>query len=157
MTETQPPFPDLTKLTGDLYRQWETAMSSFWDQTVDNPGFLGAMTGNLAQMAEARAQYEDAVDQSLEKLHLPTRKDVVRLARIANLLEERLLSQEDRILEQQDKLVALEREVVRARVEAAEARVEARAQSEALLARLDQLEAKLTGEAPARRARKGSA
>lgn len=157
MNAEQSPFPDLTKLTGDLYRQWEQAMSSFWDQAVDNPGFLGAMTGNLADMADARARYEEAVDQSLERLHLPTRKDVVRLARIANLLEERLLAQEDRILEQQDRLVALEREVVQARVEAAEARIEAREQLCAVLDRIDALDAKLSGEPVARRARKGGA
>ena len=120
------PFPDLSQLSGDLYRQWEKAMSTWWDQVVDSPAFLGGMSKQVGAMAEARGRYEEAVDETLERMHLPTRTDIVRLTRVATLLEERLLSQEDLILNLQDRLERLEREVVQARVEAAEARLEAR-------------------------------
>ena len=130
------PFPDLSQLSGDLYRQWEKAMSSWWDQVVDSPAFLGGMSKQVGQLAEARARYEAGVDESLERMHLPTRKDIIRLARISNLLEERLLASEDLILGLQDRLDSLEREVLQARVEAAEARLEARERLEALQAAL---------------------
>lgn len=130
------PMPDLSQLSGDLYRQWEKAMSSWWDQVVDSPAFLGGMSKQVGQLAEARARYESSVDESLERLHLPTRKDIIRLARVSTLLEERLLAQEDLILSLQDKLEGLEREVLQARVEAAEARLEARERLEALQAAL---------------------
>ena len=123
------PFPDLNQLSGDLYRQWEKAMGSWWDQVVDSPAFLGAMSKQVGQMAEARGRYEEAVDESLERMHLPTRTDLVRLTRLVTLLEERILSQEDLILSMQDRMESLEREIVRASVEAAEARLEARGQS----------------------------
>lgn len=156
-------FPDLSKLTGDLYRQWEQSMTTWWDQVVENPTFLSGMTDQVARMAEARAQYEEAVDRGLENMHLPTRRDLVRLARVATLLEERLLSQEDQVLSLQDKVSSLEREVVQARLEAAEARLEAREQHAALLEKLAGLEARGRGpvepppeaapESPARRRR----
>ena len=130
------PFPDLSQLSGDLYRQWEKSMTSWWDQVVDSPAFLGGMSKQVGQLAEARGRYEEAVDESLERLHLPTRKDVIRLARVCTLLEERLLSQEDLILGLQDRMEGLEREVLQARVEAAEARLEARERLEALSAAL---------------------
>lgn len=138
-------FPDLSKLTGDLYRQWEQSMSTWWDQVVENPTFLTGMTDQVARMAEARTQYEEAVDRGLENLHLPTRRDLVRLARVATLLEERLLTQEDQVLSLQDKVAGLEREVVQARLEAAEARLEAREQHAALIEKLAALEARLSG------------
>lgn len=121
------PFPDMSKLSGDLYRQWEKSMSSWWDQVVDSPAFLGGMSKQVGAMAEARGRYEEAVDETLERMHLPTRTDIVRLTRVCTLLEERLLAQEDLILALQDRLEGMEREVVQARVEAAEARLEARA------------------------------
>ncbi len=131
MSSTRPgsaagPFPDMSQLSGDLYRQWEKAMSSWWDQVVDSPAFLGGMSKQVGAMAEARGRYEEAVDDTLERMHLPTRTDIVRLTRVCTLLEERLLAQEDLILSMQDRIEGLEREIVRARVEAAEARLEAR-------------------------------
>lgn len=125
------PFPDLNQLSGDLYRQWEKAMGSWWEQVVDSPAFLGAMSKQVGQMAEARGRYEEAVDESLERMHLPTRTDLVRLTRLVTQLEERVLSQEDLILSLQDRLEGMEKEIMRARVEAAEARLEARGQGSA--------------------------
>lgn len=125
-SDTRNGTPDFEKLSGDLYRNWEKAMTSWWDQVLESPAFLGAMGQNLATQSQARATYEKSVDETMEKLHLPTRKDLVRVARIATLLEERLLAQEDLLLAMKDRLADAEREAVRARVEAAEARLEIR-------------------------------
>lgn len=155
------PFPDLSQLSGDLYRQWEKSMTSWWDQVVDSPAFLGGMSKQVGQLAEARSRYEEAVDESLERMHLPTRKDLIRLARVATLLEERLLSQEDLILGLQDRLEGLEREVLQARVEAAEARLEARERLDALTAALGSRAAEASSapeaEAPKAAKRRGGA
>lgn len=150
----QPETPDFEKLSGELYHHWEKAMTSWWDQVLESPAFLGAMGQNLAAQSVARGAYEKNVDDTMEKLHLPTRKDLVRVARIATLLEERLLGQEDVILELKDKLVALERETVTARVEAAEARLELRESLAAIRAELEALRAAAgapPAAAPARR------
>ncbi len=120
------PPPDFSKLGDQMYKHWEKAMTQWWDATLDSPAFLGAMGKNLEGAARARGQYEKAVDQSLEKMHLPTRGDLVRVARVAALLEERLLQQEDHVLELKDRLARTEKEVVEARIEAAEARLELR-------------------------------
>lgn len=118
--------PDFTRLSGDLYRQWEKAMSGWWDQVLESPAFLGAVNENMAANADARGRYEKLVDETMEKMHLPTRQDVVRLAKVCTLLEDRLLAQEDLLLELKDKLGAMEREAIQARIEAAEARLELR-------------------------------
>jgi hypothetical protein len=111
--------PEMNKLGDELYRHWERAMGSWWDQVLETPAFLGAMGQNLEAMANARGQYERAVDDTAERFHLPSRSDVVRVARVASMLEVRLLQQEDQ-------LARLEREAVQARIEAAEARIELR-------------------------------
>ncbi|GDX83914.1 hypothetical protein LBMAG42_57250 [Deltaproteobacteria bacterium] len=118
--------PDLSKLGDELYKHWEGAMTSWWDQVLESPSFLGAMGQNLEGAARARGQYERSVDDTMEKMHLPTRSDVVRVAKIAAMLEERLLQQEDLVLELKDQLGRLERETIQARIEAAEARLELR-------------------------------
>lgn len=124
--------PDLGKLSQDLYQQWEAAMTSWWDQVLESPDVLKASGAGLGSMAQARRRYEEGVDQALERMHLPTRTDLVRVARIATLLEERLLKMEDRLLELQDQLARTEREALQARVEAAEARLELHEKLQAL-------------------------
>ncbi len=118
--------PELDKLSADLYRQWEKAMGGWWDTVLESPAFLGAMGQNLSAQTQARATWETTVDENLERMHLPTRKDLIRVARIASLLEDRLLAQEDMLLAMTDKLAAVERDAVQARIEAAEARLELR-------------------------------
>lgn len=118
--------PDLGKLGDELYKHWEKAMSSWWDQVLESPQFLGSMGQNLEGMAKARGQYERSVDDTMERMHLPTRGDVVRVAKIAAMLEERLLQQEDLVLGLQDQIAKMEKETVQARIEAAEARLELR-------------------------------
>lgn len=133
--------PDLSKLSGELYRQWEKAMTDWWDQVLESPAFLGAMGQNLSSQAKARAGYEDAVDRSMEQLHLPSRKDLTRLAQISSMLEDRLLSMEDRLLEMSDRMDSLEKEVLRARVESAEGRIELRERLMAMESRLAAMDA----------------
>ena len=101
-------------------------MGGWWDQVLENPSFLDAMGKNLGGAAQARGKYEQGVDQSMERMHLPTRNDVIRVAKIAAMLEERMLQQEDVVLGLKDQLTRLEKEAVHARIEAAEARLELR-------------------------------
>ncbi len=131
---------DFARMTQDMYAQWESAMTSWWDQVLDSPDFLGATGKGLSQAAGARRSYEKAVDEGLGRLHLPTRADLVRVARIATLLEERLLQVEDNLLAMRDQVSALEKETIQARVEAAEARLELRERLAAIQARLDAVE-----------------
>ena len=109
--------------------------------------------------ARGRKVYEDAMDESLRRMHLPTRDDVVRMTRIATLLEERLLAQEDTLLQLSDELTATQKEVVLARIEAAEARIAHSAEVAALSAKLDALQQQLAQPAKAapRRTRKPAA
>lgn len=146
MSSSEPRTPgaadgvDFGRMSQDLYAQWETAMSSWWDQVLDSPDFLKASGENFSRMARARKQYEEAVDDGLSRMHLPTRQDLVRVARITTLLEERLLQMEDTLLQVKDKLDLLERETLQARVEAAEARLELRERLAELHSRLSALE-----------------
>ena len=148
---------DFKRFTDQAYSQWEQAMTGWWDQILDSPDFLGASGKGLAAMALARKDYEAQVDQQLTRMHLPTRTDLTRLARIATLLEDRLLQMEDTVLELKDLLQdrqqamqRMEKEVVQARVEAAEARIELREHLAALQQRLATLES-ANSAAPAAR------
>ncbi len=131
--------PDIGKLGDELYKHWEKAMGSWWDQVLESPQFLGAMGKNLEHAAKARGQYERSVDDTMERMHLPTRSDVVRVAKIAAMLEERLLQQEDLVLGLKDQVVAMQKEAVQARIEAAEARIELRETLAALRQELGRL------------------
>jgi hypothetical protein len=124
---------DFKQFSDDMYKMWEQSMTTWWDQVLDSPEFLGASGKGLSAMAGARRQYEGQVDEQLSRMHLPTRGDLTRLARIATLLEERVLKMEDTVLEVKDLLEAresridsLEKQVLQARIEATEARVELR-------------------------------
>jgi hypothetical protein len=121
------------RLRAELYHQWERAMTAWWDQALASPAVLGAMGRGVAVQTGARTQFEHAVDSQLERLHLPTRRDIVRMTRIATLLEEKLLSQEDLLLQLREELVAARREAAEAREEAAAARVELQAGLAALV------------------------
>jgi chromosome segregation ATPase len=147
---------DFKQFSDEMYQLWEQSMTSWWDQVLDSPEFLGASGKGLSQMAAARRAYEHQMDEQLTRMHLPTRGDVTRLARIATLLEERLLKTEDTVLELKDtlddrneRIAQLEKEVLQARVEATEARVELRETLAALTAKLDALAAAKPAPAPA--------
>lgn len=123
--------------SNQLYDQWEKGMTAWWESMLANPAFLGGMGENMAAVAQARSSFESAVDDGLERAHLPTRRDMQRIASVLSLLEDKLLRTEDQLLAATDRVAALEKEVLQARVDAAEARVELRdglARIEALLA-----------------------
>jgi hypothetical protein len=100
--------PDFQQFADQAYAQWEQAMTGWWDQVLDSKEFLGASGKGLSGMAQMRQQYESQMDEQLTRLHMPTRGDLTRLARIATLLEERLLQVEDTMLETRDQLAARE-------------------------------------------------
>lgn len=131
---------DFARFANEAARQWEKALAGWWDEVLDSPAVLGAVREGLGSFARARRTYEDGVDDQLRKLHLPNQGDFVRLARIATLLERRLLEVEDRILAMEDTLAGrlgrLEKEALQARIEAAEARIEMRARLSAIEDRL---------------------
>lgn len=128
--------PDHDRFATDMYKHWEKAMTTWWDQVLESPAFLGAMSQGLGQASQARGQYTKAVDAWMEQAHLPTRDDLVRLLKVCSQLEDRLLTQEDLLLDLKDRLAGAEREALEARIAAAEARVELRERLDALEARL---------------------
>jgi hypothetical protein len=143
--------PDLSRLSGELYRQWEQAVGDWWDKTLQTPAFLHAMGDSLGAQTRMRRDWETRVDESLSAMHLPSRQDVIRVTRVATLLEDKLLGLEDRLLALEDRLATIERETLKARVEAAEARVFAQERLEGLEAKIDALTAAWTarsGEDP---------
>jgi hypothetical protein len=135
-------FPEFREMSQKLYAQWEKGMTAWWDQVLDNPAFLSTMGENAGATSKVKGAYAEAVEESLTRMHLPTRGDLVRVARIAALLEEKVLAVEDRLLSMSDTLGRIEKEAITARIEAAEARIEMRERLAALEARLAELDAK---------------
>lgn len=142
--------PDFKKLSGEMYRQWEKVMTAWWDQVLESPAFLKGVNQGMAGATQARGAWQKATNQWMEQANLPTRDDLVRLLRVATLLEDKLLAQEDLLLELKDRLQAAEKEALESRIAAAEAQL-------AVQDALARIETKLDGlaaEAPARRGRK---
>lgn len=131
---------DFAALTQQWYQQWEKGMTAWWDQVLDSPQFLGTMGDNLANQARARGAYAKMVDDGLAKANLPSRNDLIRVLRIATMLEEKILAVEDRLLTMQDSLQRIEKEALTARIEAAESRVELQERLAALQDKLASLE-----------------
>jgi len=136
------------------YDIWEKHMGTWWDEVLESQPFLSAMNQGLTSQVRMRKEYEGAVDKQLDKLHLPTKADLVRVARVSTLLEEKVLTLEDTLLKMGALLTAqsaamqrLEREAVQARIEATEARIELRERLGELVSRLEALEAKANGAA----------
>ena len=115
--------PDFSAFTGEIYETWEKSMTQWWDQVLESPAVLENMGKLFSDATRARSTYEESVDKGLEQLHLPTRQDLLRVARIASLLEDRQLALEDRLLSLEDRLVDMEKEALKARVDAAETRL----------------------------------
>lgn len=122
-------------------------MGAWWDQVLQSPVFLGAMSENLASRTQARTTYERTMESAMDRMHLPTRKDIGRVARVATLLEERLLAQEDLLLSLKDQLAAAQREAVQARIDAVEARLELKEQLDQLRHELAALRSSSSGAA----------
>jgi hypothetical protein len=136
--------PELDALPDELYKRWEQTVGAWWDQVLSSPAALGAAGQGLAGLSQARGRYEQQVDDQLARLHLPTRGDLTRVARICTLLEKRLHETEDHLLQLRDalserdqRLDRMEKELLQARVDAAEARVELREALAALQQKLD--------------------
>ncbi len=151
---------DLKDLSTEMYRQWETSMAKWWDGVLDDPTFIKGMGDNLSAQSRARKGFEEQVDKQMEAMHLPSRKDVVRVARIASLLEDKVLAVEDALLEQHDALARMEREGLKARVDQVESLVAVHDRLDAIEAKLDALLSALGTESPksdkpAPRARRG--
>ena len=115
---------DPDAMGADVYRQWERTMSSWWDGVLETPAFLGAMGDGLKAPSRWNSATKDSVDATMAQMHLPSRSDVTRVARIASRLEDKVLALEDRLLTMEDAMKRVEKEVLAARIEAAEARVE---------------------------------
>lgn len=130
---------EFSKLSGEMYRQWEKSMATWWDKVLEHPSFLKGMSDNLETTNKARKGYEESVDKSMADLHLPSRKDVVRVARVASMLEDKLLGLEDQFLAQGDTLTRLEKDSLQARVDAAETMIGLQDRLSAIEARLEQI------------------
>lgn len=139
---------DLKDLSTEMYRQWETSMAKWWDGVLDDPTFIKGMGDNLAAQSRVRKGFEEQVDKSMEAMHLPSRKDVVRVARIASLLEDKVLALEDALLEQHDALQRIEKESLSSRVDQAESLLSVQDRLDTIEAKLDTLLAALGGAAP---------
>jgi hypothetical protein len=55
---------------------------------------------------------------------MPTRKDMIRMASVVSLLEDKLMKVEDQLLSSHDRLVEMEKALLTSRIEAAESRLE---------------------------------
>jgi hypothetical protein len=135
---------DPTRIASEMAREWEQTMSRWWNAVLGDPEAVRGMGRAVAAQARAKEQWEDGVDRSMEALHLPSRKDLIRLARIVSLLEDRLVALEDRALDQSDKLDEIYKDALKARVDAAEARLSIDDRLAAIEAKLDALAARLT-------------
>lgn len=120
-----PPFGFYAnKASNDLYEQWEKGMSEWWESLMQNPAFLGSLGENMANMTQMRTAWDDAVDQGLDRARMPSRKDMIRLATVVSLLEDKLMKTEDQLLASNDRLVEMEKALLTARIESAEMRLE---------------------------------
>jgi hypothetical protein len=110
-------------MNAEWFRQWEQSVTRWWDAVLEDPGFVRGMGDNLAGRAQVKSTMQEGVDRAMEQMHLPSKRDLVRLARIASLLEDRLVATEDALAETRERLDRLEKESLRSRIEAAEALV----------------------------------
>lgn len=140
---------DLGKLSGEWYRQWEEGVTKWWDAVLDNPTFVKGMGDNLAQQSRTRARWEEGVEKSMEAMHLPSKKDLVRVARITSLLEDRVVGVEDRVLSVVDQLDRIEKEMLKARVADAEGKLRLEDRLTAIEERLERVLGLLEGQGPA--------
>ncbi len=120
-----PPFGFAGKdASNQMYEQWEKGMTEWWEGMMQNPAFLGSLGDNMANMTQMRTAWDDAIDQGLERARMPTRKDMIRLASIISLLEDKLMKVEDQLLASGDQLVQMEKALLTSRIESVEMRLE---------------------------------
>src|SRR5690348_13647921 len=108
---------------GELYREWERSVATWWNTVLDDPAFVRGMGDAAAGRGRAVAMAQESVDKTMEAWHLPSKRDLVRLSRIASMLEDRLVELEDQVADVIGALERIEKEALKARIHAAEARV----------------------------------
>jgi polyhydroxyalkanoate synthesis regulator phasin len=90
--EKQPgdPFSQMVQFYDDWTKNWAGAMSS----TVSSKGFADAMASqmgsSLSAMGLMRRQMAEAMEQTLQQMSLPSRKEIVGLAERLTGIEMRL-------------------------------------------------------------------
>jgi hypothetical protein len=141
---------DLKDMSMEMYRQWEKSMATWWDGVLDDPTVVKGMGDNLAAQSRVRKGFEDQVDKTMTDMHLPSRSDVVRVARIASLLEDKVLAVEDALLEQHDALQRIEKESLQGRIQSAETLVSVQERLDTIESKLDALLAAVQQAAPAK-------
>lgn len=114
---------DPAALDDDLLQRWEQHFARWWGEVLEDPGAMRRVSEQIAARSALRSTWEAEIDRSMESMHLPSRTDLLRLARIVSSLEDRLVAVEDQVFEQSVQRSRLERETLKARVHAAEALV----------------------------------
>jgi len=142
---------DLKDMSMEMYRQWEKSMATWWDGLLDDPTVIKGMGDNLAAQSRVRKGFEDQVDKTMQDMHLPSRSDVVRVARIASLLEDKVLALEDALLDQQDALTRIEKESLQGRIQGAESIVAVQERLDIIESKLDTLIEAVSTSTPAKR------
>jgi polyhydroxyalkanoate synthesis regulator phasin len=98
------PFAQMVQFYDDWTKNWSGAMSD----SVSSKSFADSMAqqleGNLSAMGLMRRQVSELMEQSLQQMNLPTRKDVLGLAGRMTNLEMRLDDMEAKLDEVLDLL-----------------------------------------------------
>jgi hypothetical protein len=132
---------------GEWLRQWEQSLAKWWDTAIEDPAFVRGVGDALAGRAQLRSSWEQGVERTLDQMHMPSKRDVVRLARIASMLEDRLVDIEEQLADMCCRLDRMEKETLRARIDSAEALIRL---EERLSALHEKLDAKPDAKPPAR-------
>jgi hypothetical protein len=122
---------------GDWLKQWEQSLAKWWDTALEDPAFVRGFGDALAGRAQVRSSWEEGMERTLDQMHMPSKRDVVRLARIASLLEDRLVNVEEQLAEMNTRLDRMEKEALRARIDSAEVLIRLEEQLRALHDKLD--------------------
>jgi hypothetical protein len=123
----------------NLFEEWEKSVASWWTTVLDDPAFVRGMGDALAGRGQAVAAMQENVDKAMEAWHLPSKRDLLRLSRVASLLEDRLVALEDQVGELGARLDRIEKDALKARIESAETRVMLEEKLGVIAAKLDRL------------------
>jgi polyhydroxyalkanoate synthesis regulator phasin len=106
--ETEKPQGDPWTQMIQFYDDWTKTWSGAMSDTVSSKSFADSMAqqleGNLSAMGLMRRQVSELMEQSLQQMNLPTRKDVLGLAGRLTNLEMRLDDMEAKLDEVLDLL-----------------------------------------------------
>ncbi|MEQ1569180.1 MAG: hypothetical protein ABMA64_26325 [Myxococcota bacterium] len=135
----------------DGFREWERSVAAWWNTVLDDPAFVRGMGDAMAGRSQVAQQVQEGVDRTLDAWHLPSKRDLVRVAHIASLLEDRLVGLEDTVADLTERLDRIEKEALRARIDAAEVRLMLDQRLDAIDAGLARLSAPPAKPAPRKR------